>query len=75
MVFQTLLHVVELLLLVGVGSFPDIHEKFKSVIDMLQRESVFLSLCLRFCPYGASTYRLGLFCMSVHVASQELLIG
>lgn len=35
MVFQTLLHVVELLL-IGVESIPDIDEKFKSV-DMLQR--------------------------------------
>jgi len=38
-VFQTLLHVVELLLLVSVESIPDIHEKFKSVIDMLRRVS------------------------------------
>jgi len=37
--FQTLIHVVELLLLVDVESIPDISEKFKSVIDMLQRVS------------------------------------
>jgi len=38
-VYQTFLHVVELLLLVSVESIPDINEKFKGVIDMLQRVS------------------------------------
>lgn len=34
----------------------------------------FLGFCLRFCPCGENTYRLGLFCVSVHVTSQELVI-